>query len=69
MNRTDRAIDTFQSALTADPNELETAIRWYLALSYLRIGEAAMSKEQLVQIEAGHSTYQRIARRLLRDLP
>ena len=68
LNLTDRAIKTFLDLLDEDPGELETATRWYLALSYLRSGEEALSKEQLEQVVATDSIYRKDARRLLADL-
>jgi tetratricopeptide (TPR) repeat protein len=68
LNLTDRAIKTFLDLLDEGPGELETATRWYLALSYLRSGEEALSKEQLKQVAATDSPYRKDARRLLADL-
>jgi tetratricopeptide (TPR) repeat protein len=68
LNLTDRAIETFLGLLDEGPGELETATRWYLALSYLRSGEEALSKEQLDLVAASDSPYRKDARRLLADL-
>ncbi len=68
INLTDRAIEAFREILDEDAGQLEQATRWYLALAYLKAGNASLSTEQLKQIDASDSPYRSEARRLLRDL-
>jgi len=68
QNLTVKAIETFQKLLDDAPGDLIPATRWYLALCYLKTGEAALSKEQLMLIEETDSPFGKDARRLLRDL-
>jgi tetratricopeptide (TPR) repeat protein len=68
MKLNDKAIETFQELLNDAPGDLIAATRWYLALCYLKKGEATLSKEQLLLIEEMDSPYRRDARMLLRDL-
>jgi tetratricopeptide (TPR) repeat protein len=68
LNLTDKAIETFQRLLYDAPGDLIAATRWYLALCYLKTGEAALSKEQLLLIEDTESPFKKDARMLLRDL-
>ena len=68
LNLTDKAIETFQGLLYDAPGDLIAATRWYLALCYLKTGEAALSKEQLLLIEDTESPFRKDARMLLRDL-
>ncbi len=69
LNLTDKAIETFHLLLHEPPATLIPATRWYLALCYLKTGEAALSKEQLLLIEDTDSPFRKSARKLLRDLP
>jgi len=68
QNLTTQAIETFQELLDDAQGELLPATRWYLALCFLRKGDAALSKEQLLLIEEMESPFRREARLLLRDL-
>ncbi|MEE9461019.1 MAG: tetratricopeptide repeat protein [Bacteroidales bacterium] len=68
LNLTDKAIETFQGLLDDDPGDMIPATRWYLALCYLKAGEASLSKEQLLLIEETDSPFRKDARMLLRDL-
>jgi tetratricopeptide (TPR) repeat protein len=68
LNLTDKAIETFKRLLDDAQGDMIPATRWYLALCYLKSGEAALSKEQLLLIEKTDSPYRRDARMLLRDL-
>jgi tetratricopeptide (TPR) repeat protein len=68
LNLTDKAIETFQQLLENGPGELMTATRWYLALCYLKIGEAALAREQLGLVTETDSPHRRDARLLLREL-
>jgi tetratricopeptide (TPR) repeat protein len=68
LNLTGKAIETFQGLLEDAPDDLIPDIRWYLALCYLKTGEATLSKEQLLLIVETDSPYRRNARMLLRDL-
>jgi hypothetical protein len=68
QNLTGKAIETFKELLDDGRGGLITATRWYLALCYLKIGEAALSKEQLLLIEETDSPFRKDARMLLRDL-
>ncbi len=68
LNLTDKAIETFQGLLDDAPGDMIPATRWYLALSYLKTGEAAFSKEQLLLIAETDSPFRKDARMLLRDL-
>ena len=68
LNLSDKAIESFQGLLDEDPGDLEHATRWYLALSYLKEGNAMLSREQLKIIEVSDSPFKRKARLLLRDL-
>jgi tetratricopeptide (TPR) repeat protein len=64
----DKAIEKFQGLLDDAQVDLIAPTRWYLALCYLKNGEAALSREQLLLIEDMESPYRRDARKLLRDL-
>ena len=68
LNHTDKAIETFQGFLDDASGDMIPATRWYLALCYLRTGEASLSKEQLLLIEETDSPFRKNARMLLRDL-
>ncbi len=68
LNLTDKAIETFQTLLKEAAGELTPATRWYLALCYLKTGQAESSKELLVQLKESDSPYRKDARMLLRDL-
>jgi tetratricopeptide (TPR) repeat protein len=68
LKLTDKAIEKFQGLLDDAPVELMAPTRWYLALSYMKNGEAVLSREQLLLIEDMDSPYRRDARRLLRHL-
>jgi hypothetical protein len=65
---TGKAIDTFEELLDDAQGDLIPATRWYLALSYLKKGEATLSKEQLLLIEETESPFRKKARSLLHDL-
>ena len=68
LNHTDKAIEIFQGLLDDAPGDMIPATRWYLALCYLKTGEASLSKEQLLLIEEADSPFRKDARMLLRDL-
>lgn len=68
QNLTEKAIEKFQELLDETQGDLIPATRWYLALCYLKTGEAALSKEQLLLIEETESPFRKEARMLLRDL-
>ncbi len=68
LNLTDKAIETFQGLLDDAPGDMIPATRWYLALCYLKTGEASLSKEQLLLIEGTDSPFRKDASMLLRDL-
>jgi len=65
---TGKAIETFEELLDDAQGELIQATRWYLALSYLKKGEAVLSKEQLLLLEETDSPFRKKARSLLHDL-
>jgi hypothetical protein len=65
---TGKAIETFEELLDDARGDLSPATRWYLALCYLKKGEAALSKEQLLLIEETESPFRKNARSLLHDL-
>jgi len=65
---TSKAIETFEGLLDDARGDLIPATRWYLALSYLKKGEAALSKEQLLLLEETESPFRKKARSLLHDL-
>jgi tetratricopeptide (TPR) repeat protein len=69
LNLTDKAIETFKGLLDEARGDIIPATRWYLALCYLKTGEAALSKAQLLLIEETESPFRKDARMLLRDLP
>ncbi|NOR33654.1 MAG: hypothetical protein GQ579_03120 [Bacteroidales bacterium] len=68
LKLTDKAIEKFQGLLNDAPVDLIAPTRWYLALCYVKNGEATLSREQLLLIEDMDSPYRRDARMLLRDL-
>jgi len=68
QNLTENAIDTFQQLLEDASGDMVPLTRWYLALCYLKTGETALSKEQLIMVAASDSPFRKDARRLLRDL-
>ena len=63
-----KAIETFEELLDDAQGDLIQAARWYLALCFLKTGEAALSKEQLLLIEETDSPFRKDARSLLHDL-
>ena len=65
---TGKAIETFEELLDDAQGDLIPSTRWYLALCYLKKGEAALSKEQLLLIEETESPFRKKARSLLHDL-
>jgi len=65
---TGKAIETFEELLDDAQGDLIPATRWYLALCYLKKGEAALSKEQLLLIDETESPFRKKARSLLHDL-
>ncbi len=68
QNLTEKAIQKFQELLGETQGDLIPATRWYLALCFLKTGEATLSKEQLLLIEETESPFRKDARLLLRDL-
>lgn len=68
QNLTEKAIQKFQELLGEAQGDLIPAARWYLALCFLKTGEATLSKEQLLLIEETESPFRKEARLLLRDL-
>lgn len=68
QNLTEKAIQKFQELLSETQGDLIPATRWYLALCFLKTGEATLSKEQLLLIEETESPFRKEARLLLRDL-
>ena len=69
QNLTEKAIESFQELLNDGQGDLMPATRWYLALAYLKAGDATLSKKQLLLIEQTDSPFRKKARMLLRDLP
>lgn len=69
QNLTEKAIESFQELLHNGQSDLIHATRWYLALAYLKAGDANLSKKQLLLIEQSDSPFRKKARMLLRDLP
>lgn len=68
QNLTENAINKFQQLLEDASGTMIPLARWYLALCYLKKGEDALSKEQLLMVAATDSPFRKDARRLLRDL-
>jgi tetratricopeptide (TPR) repeat protein len=68
QNLTDKAIETFQQLLGEASGDMIPLTRWYLALCYLKTGEAALAKEQLMLLDETDSPFRRDARLLMRDL-
>ncbi|KPL15014.1 MAG: hypothetical protein AMS26_08810 [Bacteroides sp. SM23_62] len=68
LNLTDKAIEKFQTLLEDAQGELIPATRWYLALCYLKTGQAEYSKEQLMLLKESDSPFRKDASMLLRDL-
>ncbi len=68
LNRTDKAIETFQELLADASDEIIPATRWYMALCYVKLGDPALSREQLELILETDSPFRKDARMLLRDL-
>jgi tetratricopeptide (TPR) repeat protein len=69
LNHIDQAIESFEGLLEEGAGDLETATSWYLALCYLKTGDATLSREQLEQVSGTDTPYGIDAGKLLRELP
>jgi hypothetical protein len=65
QNHSGRAIELYQTILAEGDREVQSHARWQLALSYLRIGEPDMAREQL-EILSKDPVYRSDAKRILR---
>jgi len=65
QNQSGRAIELYQTVLEEGDREIQSHAHWQLALSYLRIGEQELAREQL-EILREDPIYRSAAKRILR---